>query len=168
MSKKQLPVFATANDFLDLWREVCTTASVDLSVMGLFDEAEPIVLTTPVLIRPLTSYLAFRKGDTIVSRPVRQRSGGIKFAIDPMVNPQSVVLRCGGRVDVDRLTAGDVSVGSNNDEAGALFAIFSGVIRQRFQKIKAYHVGSEAVRLFDEGIRLSPTSKSPPEYDLAR
>jgi hypothetical protein len=121
-----------------------------------------------MLIEPSTSYLAFSKGVKVVSRSVQQRSGGIKFAVDPLANPPTVVVRCGGRVGVDRLTAGDVSVATSDEEAEELFAIFSSVIRRQFKKIKSFYVGPEAARLLDEGVRLSPTSKSPPMYDLAR
>jgi hypothetical protein len=168
MSKKQLPLFATANDLSALLREVCAVMPVELAVMGLFDEAEPSVLADPLLIQPLTPYLAVKRGIRVVSRSVQQHRGGIKFAVDPIANPRSVVLRCGGRIGAERLTAGDVSVATDDEEAEELFAKFSNVILRQFQKIKSYYVGPDAVRLLDEGIRLSPTTKFPPEYDLTR
>lgn len=168
MPKSQLPLFVTANDLSAVLREVGALTPVELAVMGLFDEAEPSVLADPLKIQPSTSYLAFEKNVRIVSRPVPQHGGGIKFAVDTMANPRSVVLRCGARVGVERLTAGEISVATNDEEAEELFRKLRGVVRRQCQKIKSYHVGPEADRLLHDGIRLCPTDRSPPEYDLAR
>ena len=120
------------------------------------------------LIEPLTNYLVSKKGVEIISRSVSQRRGGVKFAVDLLVNTQSIVLRCGGRLNTERLLAGDVSMATDNSEAHKLFEVFSKVIRQYFKKIKSYYVGPDAARLLDEGCRLCPTEKSTPEYDLSR
>jgi hypothetical protein len=168
MSKKQLPLFTTESDLSALVQEVGTMTAIDLALMGLFDEAKPRILVNLLLVQPMTSYLAFNKDLDIVSRPVRQRSGEIKFAVDPMGNPQSIVLRSGGRLDGVRLTAGDISVATGDAQAEELFAVFSRVVRRRFQRIKSYYVGSEAAQLLDQGVRLIPSAKSPPLYDLAR
>lgn len=168
MASKQIPFFATATDLSALLREVCFLTPVEFAVMGLFEEEFPIVLGDPLLVQPLTSYLAYRKGRRTISRPVQQHGGGVKFAVDPGVNPWSVALRCGGQVGHERLTAGDLSVATDNAEAKEIFDLFRGVIRRRFQKIKSYYVGEEAIQLLNDGARLSPTGKSPPEYDLAK
>jgi hypothetical protein len=165
---KQLPLFATENDMSLLVQEVGNVRPIDLAVMGLFDQSESHALVDPMQIKQLTSYLAFEKGLVVVSRPVQQRNGGIKFAIDPMANPWSIALRCGGQLDAGRLTAGDISVATENPHAKELFAIFSRIVRSQFQKIQSYYVGAEAVRILDQGGRLTPTAKSPPNYDLTR
>ena len=164
---KQLPIFATENDISLLVQEVGMVRPIDLAVMGLFDQADPHVLSDAKQVRQLTSYLAFERGIDVVSRPVQQRSGDIKFAVDPMDNPRSIVLRCGGRLD-GRLTAGDISVATGNAQAEELFAILSKVVRRKFQRIKSYYVGAEAAHFLDQGGRLTHTAKSPQDYDLTR
>ena len=165
---KQLPLFATENDISLLVEEVGNVRPISLAVMGLFDQAQPQVLVDPKQVRQLTSYLAFEQGLGVVPRPVPQRNGDIKFAIDPMDNPRSIVLRCGGHLDAGRLTAGDISVATGNEQAEELFGIFSKIVRRQFHKIRSYYVGAEAAHLLDQGCRLTPTAKSPPLYDLTR
>lgn len=168
MPKKQLPLFATQSDFSALMQEVCSVRHLEFAVMGLFDQEEPSVLTDPEELQPFMAYLAFDKGLGVTARPVPQRNGGMKYAVDPMENPQAIVLHCCGQLDAERLIAGDVSMATNDAQAGTLYALFSKIIRRRFEKIKSYYVGPEAARLLDQGLRLTPSAKSPETYDLLR
>lgn len=167
MPKKQLPIFATQRDLSDLLHEICVVNPIDLVVMGLFDRAEPTVVTFPEGLQPLTSYLVLNKGVGVVVRSVPQRKGGLMYAIDPIENPISVVLHGGGFSGADRLIAGSISVASDESVSLKLFALFSKVVGQRFEKVKSFYLGPEAALLFKQGLRLSPTAKSPELYDLS-
>lgn len=168
MPGKQLSLFATQGDLLAVLQEASSVNPLDFAVMGLFDEAEPILLDDPGALKPLTAYLAFGRGLSVAVRPVPQRRGGMKYAVDPMENPWAVVLRCGGRVDTERLVSGDVSTATRDEQAEALYQLFSKAIRSRFEKIKSYYVGPEAAELLDSGVRLTSGANSPATYDLVR
>jgi len=141
MPRKQLPLFATQSDFSALVQEVCSVRSLELAVMGLFDQAEPSVLTDPKELQPFTAYLAFDKGLGVAARPVPQRNGGMKYAVDQLENPHTVALDCGGLLAGQRLTAGQVGTSATGKHAEEIYALFAKVIRHRFEKIKAYYVG---------------------------
>jgi len=85
-----------------------------------------------------------------------------------MANPQTVVLDSGGLVDRQRLIAGQIGTATVNKQSEEIYALFAKVVRRRFEKIKSYYVGPEAIRLFDLGTRLTPTAKSSEVYDLVR
>ncbi|MGO9444236.1 MAG: hypothetical protein ACLPXB_05580 [Thiobacillaceae bacterium] len=137
--------------------------------MGLFDQSAPTIVSDPEKLLSLRSYLAFDQGRTIAVRPVSQRRGGVKYAVDQLVNPQTVVLDGGGMLDAERLIAGYVGTATNDDLATDIYALFAKVIRRKYEKIKSYYVGPEAVQLLDDGVRLTINGKvADTTYDLAR
>ncbi len=168
MSKKQLPVYATQLDLATIAKEVILVRPIEFAVMGLFDRPELIVLDDADYLKPFTSYLAFDKGLSIAVRSVPQRNGGIKFAVDPMENIHTMVLHIGGHNNHSRLIAGAISVATGSQVGEGIYSLFAKEIRRKFEKIRSYYVGPEALKLFDDGIRLTPTAKSPEAYDLAR
>jgi len=168
MPKKPLPIFATQGDLVALLQEVCCVRPLDLAVMGLFDQGEPAVLTDPKGLQPFTAYLVCDKGLGVAVRLVSQRNGGVKYAVDQLENPHTVALSCGGLVDGRRLIAGQMGTSAAGERAEEIYAILAKAIRRRFEKIKSYYVGPEAAQLLDQGLRLTPTAKSPETYDLIR
>lgn len=141
---------------------------IEFAVMGLFDRSELIALDDTDYLMPFTSYLVFEKGLSITVRSIPQRSGGIKFAVDPMENIHTMVLHTGGLNDHGRIIAGDISVATGSQAGEGIYSLFAKEIRRKFEKIRSYYVGPEALKLFDNGVRLTPTAKSPEAYDLAR
>lgn len=168
MPGKQIPLYATQSDLLAVVQEACSVRPLEFAVMGLFDEAKPTVLNDPEKLLPFTAYLVFDKGLGVIVRQVSQRKGGVKYAVDPMENPQAIVLRCGGLFDAQRLIAGDISTATRDAQSEALYALFAKVIRRRFDKIRSYYVGPAATQLLDSGVRLTSGAKSPETYDLVR
>ena len=136
--------------------------------MGLFDKPDFMVLDDANEIMSFTNYLIFDKGLSILIRSVPQRRGGIKYAIDPMENKPTMVLHVGGLLGSQRLISGDISVATGDKKADEIYALFAKEIRRSFEKIRSYYVGPEAVKLLDQGFRLTPTEKSPEAYDLRR
>jgi hypothetical protein len=165
MPRKQVPIFATQNDLLKVIGGVDAVRPLMFVTAGLFDQSVPQISDD---LLPLTSYLVVDKGLKIAVRPIQQRRGGSKYAVDQLTNPDSVVLSTGGTLDADRLLAGQMGTASESEISTELYTLFAKSVHRHFQRIKSYYVGPEAVRLLDEGMRLMPTESGPPSYDLTR
>jgi hypothetical protein len=98
---------------------------------------------------------------------VPQRRGGIKYAIDQLENPGSVVIRPGGILGESALIAGMVGTVHHDKKAESLFRAFSDTLKQDFIKVKSYFVGPEAKKLHDRGKRLTKSLNAPKERDLS-
>lgn len=168
MSKRQTPLYATQNDLVNVAKSVCTRRPIEFSVMGLFDNSTPDASLGPDALRPFTNYLVYERGELVVVRPVPQRNGSVKYSIDTIENRRTMVLHCGGLIENARLVASDVSAATNDKAGEEIYSAFFKVIRGTFEKIQSYYVGPEALDLFENGVRLTPTAKSPAQYDLAR
>jgi hypothetical protein len=166
MTKKQLLIYATEHDIQVVMAEVNLLKPLLFVQMGLFNNAEPIVLEDAYGLLSHNNYLVCEEKYNVRVRTVPQRKGGIKFGIDPMENINTVVLRLGGSVENKRLISGDVSTTFTEKPAKEIFNLIAIAIRRSFKRIQSYHVGPEALELFDKGVRLTPTAKSPENYDL--
>jgi hypothetical protein len=98
---------------------------------------------------------------------VPQRRGGIRYGVDPGLNPDSVVIWPGGRFR-DGVIAGRIGTGMVNPASTELLNLFGREIRRQFKRIKSFFVGPEAEQLLDAGYRLAAGAQSPKECDLAK
>jgi hypothetical protein len=148
-------------------------------VAGLFDspnvEPQESLLGNPNLgsmtvgdANHEADYLVFTRGISIEVRPVPQRRGGIKYAVDQLANPKTIAFRPGGAFGQACLIAGQVGTASDDPNSLELFQLFSKQTRHQFAKIKSSFVGKEAGELLDKGWRLTANAKSPTLYDLKR
>lgn len=163
MSKKQISFFATradVNRVVEAWK----VNDVHFVRAGMF--AGPQVETVLVL-DPLESYLAVPSAAAVKVRAIPQRSGGVLYGVDQVENPQGVSIQTGGQVLDCQLVAGQIGA-SDSEVSDRLYRLLVTTVRKHFDKIKSYYVGAEAVKLLDAGGRLSPTAKSPKQYDLSR
>jgi hypothetical protein len=158
--QKQIPLFATEKDLLDILQSGSQKCPIEFVVAGLFDQKSQIVRRTFDLI--------FHEATPLAHRAVVQRNGGEKYAIDQIANPHSISLWFGGLHENVRLVASQIGTATNSDKSHELHSLFLALVRQQFELIKSYYVGPEAVKLLDRGIRLTLTAKSPEAYDLTR
>ncbi len=100
-------------------------------------------------------------------RPVPQRRGGTKYAVDQQANPGTVVIRPGGKYGDSALIAGMVGTVHHDAQAEMLLKAFSTPLRRDFTRVKSYIVGPEAKKLHDRGLRLTKSLHAPPELDLS-
>jgi hypothetical protein len=91
----------------------------------------------------------------------------MRFAIDQMANPDSIVLTHGGLNGAGVLVSGRVATISGTPAAKRLQAAFCNAIARRFPRVNAFHVGPAAGELLRRGGRLTPDASSPAEFDLA-
>ena len=179
MTKNQLSFFATKDDLESLLRTVESERPLQFVVAGLFDSlnVEPLesLLDAPNLgsvtvgdANHEPGYLVATRGITIEVRPVPQRRGGVKYAVDQLTNPKTIAFRPGGTFGATCLIAGQVGTASDDPSSLELFQLFSKQTRHRFTKIKSFYVGKEAGELLNKGWRLTANAKSPALYDLKR
>jgi|HubBroStandDraft_1064217.scaffolds.fasta_scaffold52372_4 hypothetical protein len=156
-----------------------TSRPCEYTLCGLFLEREPKTARSfkeipdlGIAIHPTAAanptYLVSLDGEGIAIREVRQRAGGVRFAIDQLVNENTVALRPDGRYGNDVLLAGQIGTASTSPQSRALFKILANLMRQRFSKMNVFYLGSEALKAWKAGARLTIAVQSPPEFDLRR
>lgn len=169
MTTKQLPLFMTAKDLLTVVDEVNQHRKLGFVASGLFDQKEHEVLSNLNNFNPFCAYLFFEQGTPILERIVQQRKGNAKIAIDQILNPSTLVLNFGGLAgDGQRLVSSQIGTATMCESSNQLFELFSKIIRKKFEAIKSFYVGPEAVCLLEDGVVLAPSKKSPPAYNLKR
>jgi hypothetical protein len=114
------------------------------------------------------TYLVAARALPIEVRPVEQRKGGVKYAVDQAVNPRTIAFHPGGVFEEGCLISGVVSTASPDPASLELMKVFIKELRKRFTKVNAFHVGPRALELLDKGWRLTPTARAPREVDLRR
>lgn len=168
MASKSTQLFATDNDLTILVDKVSSLRPLQFAAMGQFASGTPVLWDRFSEAVTAPQVLAFDKGLAIAARSVPQHAGSTKFAIEQLSNAKTVVIQRGGTVEGSRLLASQIGTSSNDPASEAIYALFAKEIRRGFEKVKSYYLGSEALRLLDEGVRLSPNAKSPEAYDLKR
>lgn len=162
------PFYATPRDLSSVVRDVSATTPLSFTVAGLFDIRAAVLLEDFERHEPLQTYLVLDRGAPVAVRRVPQRRGADKFAVDQLLNPHTVAIRCGGVMGDSRLIAGQLGTTAEGGRSAELYALLVKSMKRQFEKIRSYLVGPEAARLLDQGWHLAPTERSPPEYDLAR
>lgn len=168
MSKNQIPLYATPEDWRHLIATVSSQRSLKLVKMGLFTAPVAQACNRVEDLEPLSSYLVLDEASKVCMRAVPQREGDVKHAVDQLGNTDSVVLHLGGMEGENRLLAGQMGTAQIEKISQDLYALFTQEIKKTFVKVKSYYVGPQALQLLDKGARLSPTSRALPTYDLVR
>ena len=113
-------------------------------------------------------YLVAAREISIEIRPVIQRRGGIKYAVDQQANSKTIAFRPSGSFHDTCLIDGQVGTISNDPSSLELFKVFHNEIGRQFKKTMEFYVGKEAFELLENGWRLTGNVKSPTLYDLKR
>src|SRR5438552_12252205 len=158
MSRNQLSFFATIADLDSLIRRVESARRLHYALTGLFDSPNPVtvqcLLDAPNSgcgavgdVNQSPGYLVAGREISIEVRPVPQRRGGVKYAVDQNANPKTIAFRPGGVFGESCLIAGQVGTTSDDPSSLDLFQSFSKEIRHQFTKIRSFYVGKEAGEL---------------------
>jgi len=177
MARNQQSFFATRADLELLLREVELERQLQFVETGLFDSprVKPLhsLLDTPSLGRLSVGhrnqgpcYLVASLEIAIVVRPVPQRRGGTKYAVDQQENPKTIAFRPSGAFGENCLIEGQVGTISNDSSSLELIQLFRREMRRQFEKVNEFYVGKEAGELLKKGWRLTANVKSPATYDL--
>jgi hypothetical protein len=177
MSRKQIFFFADADDLKPVVKEFEANNSVTYAQTGLQDDKNPVTHESLLALPDLgsvshgdwnhtKSFLVMQKGDTVKVREVPQRAGGTKYAIDQMLNANSIVFKPSGIFKDQILVAGSAGTVSQDAFSVKSFTAISKLIKKSFKKIGTFYVGPNAKQKLSAGWRLVTLDKSPKEYDL--
>src|SRR5687768_5263610 len=106
MTKGVIPFYATTSDLSALLKAVRIRRDVKFVRAGLLDSPEQACSDEPDEVRPFGLYLVIDRDRDVAIRPVPQRKGGVKYAVDESQNPEGASLHPGGLLDGRRLLSG--------------------------------------------------------------
>lgn len=98
-------------------------------------------------------------------REVAQKKGGVRYAVDQKINPDSIAISLAGE-NLGALISGFIGTVSKTETSTNLYQDFSIAFFDGFETIKAYKVGPEALARLKTGERLVGNIRQPREYDL--
>jgi len=171
--------FATFTDLQPILAEVEKVYSIHYFQMGLLDVPETVHYNS-IFENPDVGFinngdwnkdrcfLIMPKDLSLQIRDVPQRKGGIKYAVDALINQDSVCLQLGGiyREKENVLVAGKVGTVMDEHFSVEFYKFFSKKIKKAFKRIGAFYVGKEAEEKLYAGWRLVQDERRKPEYDL--
>ncbi len=178
MSTQRL-FFAAGDDLLPVFETVEGKRDLSYTLCGLFPSRQCASVSAgrelPSLRSPALhpnaiacpQYLVTAAGAPVAVREVAQKAGGVRYAIDQLANPDSIILQPGGLYPPHVLLHGRVGTASSTPFAAQLQRAFATAIAKLFKHVRAFYVGPEAQELWRGGYRLTPSAQSPREYDLA-
>jgi hypothetical protein len=179
MAKNQITFFATTMDIVSVLSALEVIEPLRYAKAGLFNTSRPQDHLSYADIPDFgrtnhpnavgnPMYLLTDPAVQIKVRNVPQQSGGVLFAIDQLDNPDSIVLRPGGRYGNDVILCGMIGTVSESAESKRLFALAAKVFRNHFTKQQEFLLGPEARVAWNAGMRLTIGASSPLEFDLKR
>jgi hypothetical protein len=177
MTGKGTYFFATKQDIETVVRNVESNLSLKYIQSGLFDteEIQPFssLLMEPGLGHAIAGdnnhckrYLVTLQNIEIQIRTVPQRRGGVKYAIDSVLNPISITMAPGGVFREGILVEGSIRTISKDVDALKIYKTFEKHIKSNFKRIQEYYVGLEAHIYLKNGWRLTQSEQAPKESDL--
>jgi hypothetical protein len=177
MVSHQIHFYAMREDLEPVIRGIEAAANFRYALTGLHDSrtypAYSSALEIPALGHATGdsavlcgAYLVVAKEEKISVREVRQNSGGVRYAVDQLGNPRSIVFQSGGVRDGGVIIHGCAATTAQSEEAKEIFSLFRKWLKKNFEKRGAFYVGPAAMRQKEEGGRLTMAVQSPREYDL--
>lgn len=112
------------------------------------------------------SYLVTGRDLTVAPRRIVSNDGTVWYAIDQMINPDTVEMSPGGLWNDDVVISGRITTVSDTAYADVLMRAYRNAVRKHFVRVRAFWVGPKARALLDAGKRLTMAVQSPGEYDL--
>jgi hypothetical protein len=112
------------------------------------------------------SFLVSPADAEINLRALSATDGKRRFAIDQLKNPDTITFSPGGLWNNNILLHGRVATASASSVSQALIKRFQSTLKKTFVKVKAFHVGPQALALLKNGRRLTISAQSPQEFDL--
>ena len=179
LRSRSIHYFAARTDLEAIFAIVEAKRPLQYVRAGMFDTPESVILSSGLQIPHLglapsginvaePFWLVTNANVNVQIKSVPQRRGGIRYGIDPGLNPESVVLWAGGVFENSAVIAGRIGTGVINPVSMELLNLFVRPIRRQFERIKSFYVGPEAERLFNAGYRLTTSVRSPKFGDLSR
>ena len=177
MSRRQF--FALPSDLLSVFDRAEAKGPFSYTLTGLFEKPQLQVYSSganlPSLHLPAASqshvcatYLVTPAALRVTVRSVPQRAGGVRYAVDQLMNADSTTFTHGGLHSPEVLISGQVATVSDTQIAKKIQSAFSNAIAKLFSRVNAVYVGPGAFELLQRGCRLTFNARAPREYDLER
>lgn len=178
MSKaKATYIFATRNDLEPGIKEIEARRDLKYVLMGSFDSPNIEVTHSALEIADLgiatkgdnvheNSYLVTDAADQVEIREVPQRRGGIRYIVDGMANPRSIIFRPGGVFTNICIIRGEIGTNAADRSSVDLYKDFVAQTTKGFKKVKMYFIGPEAEKLSRGRMRLTHSVHAPSDTDL--
>ena len=177
MSKNQILFYATAADLVGLLTTLEKDRHLQYTHSDLFLDRHPqtyrfcsAIPDFGCAVHPTAianpTFLISTEGQKIHVREVPQKSGGIRFAIDQLINPDTISLSPGGRFGNDVILYGRIDTVSESPTSKDLFRFVGRALKKAFVRRQEYLVGPEALEAWKAGTRLTIGVASPREFDL--
>jgi hypothetical protein len=112
------------------------------------------------------SYLVCASDMPVNLRKISPVDGGIRYAIDQLINPDTITLTPAGIWNDEIVLHGRVGTASRSESSRLLMRRFRSALKKHFVKVKAFYVGPRALVLLKEGKRLTIAAQSSGEFDL--
>lgn len=168
--------FATKQDLLPVIFDLDSKSHFQYCASGLFDSPDIRYYSSLFFVPQLgvaqrdstqsSSYLVLGSNKLIQTRAIPQRSGGVKYAIDQLINPNTAVFRLGGIYKAGVLVEGTVGTASKSEYASFTDKLLRKTLAKHFRKLASgCYIGSEAKSLLEQGWRLVQSESQPYEYD---
>lgn len=171
--------FETKKDFEEIFKIIESVRQLKYVRAGLFKTPNPTIYESFLDYEDLgyrrygevtaddNMFLVFDRSAEIIQRPVPQVTGEVRYAIDQMMNPDSLHFCPSGFFAEKNLIAGKASTISDSQTSTELYNLFRKTIRKKSSKIGYAYVGEDALELMKQGIRMVTIGVgSPLEYDL--
>ena len=169
--------FATRRDLLPNLERLESDVKLQYVLEGMFQHPEPTVFAAAAKLPDLgvvkegdymatPSYLVTEAGKRILVKEIPQRAGGVLYEISLFRNITGFAFRPSGRFGRRTLIPGRVGTATGNKSSLALCQQFWRALSQGFVKVGRYHLGPEAYRLLERGVRLTPAVQCPPNRDV--
>jgi hypothetical protein len=166
--------YATFQDIADIIPAVEQQYPVNYFISGMFDEVkiieykslfdrEDLGYTFGSSTFDSPRFLAMGREHNLEVRPVIQRKGGVKYVIDPLINPKSLVFDMGGvYLKSERiLICSNIHTISNDPYIKEILTQYRKRIRETFQSLGSVYVGPQARAFARSGWRLTAAIGSP-------
>ncbi len=129
-------IFATREDLLELLDSVEALRSIQYVRAGLFSCSSPVAANSARNIEHLgiassgdqnhePIFLALNSDSPVNVRLVPQRCGGVKYAVDQIKNPESVVIKTGGEYGSEALISSQIGTATNYTDSLSLIHVFA-------------------------------------------
>lgn len=177
MKSKQFIFFGEKLDFFEILKEVESKKEFKYFQTGLFDDTNIVNYNSLFDYSNLGNasfgsqslndcFLMIPKNNELKIRAVPQRKGGVKYAVDQLVNEESIIIQTGGIYKDGIFVAGRIGTVKENSFSNELYSLFFRTIKKKFVKVGNCYVGKLAKEKLDSGWRFVLNEGSPKEYDL--
>ncbi|WP_343657921.1 hypothetical protein [Chryseobacterium sp.] len=177
MTSKQVLFFATKSDIENIIMDIEASYPIKYYEMGLFDTRSDkyfdSVAEIPDFGTPRSGdwnrdlrLMAMPKNLSMIIRDIDQKKGGVKYAVDPVLNHISICFQFGGIYKEGVIIAGSCFTTNPNEFSLEVFKDFSSKIRKSFKKIDKFYVGPDAEEKLRDGWRLVQNEGFAKGYDL--